>query len=32
MSCPYKELWDGTWFCNLYYKPCNKQCRLKRKD
>ena len=28
MSCPYRELWDGIYYCNLYYKACKEQCKL----
>ena len=31
MNCPYRELWNGEYFCNLYYKPCKNQCKLKKK-
>lgn len=28
-TCPYREWLDnGKPFCNLYYKICQKQCRL----
>ena len=29
MTCAYKELLEnGKYFCNLYYKICQEQCKL----
>lgn len=31
MYCSYKELINGKYFCNLYYKVCVEQCKFKIK-